>query len=86
MYGRGHEQGTRQVKAATPTFDAIQAAHLARIEAAWTPPTPVVTTSMPAYARYSAAFVQARAAEQAVQAERLARYVAAWDAKPAGQK
>jgi hypothetical protein len=36
MYGRGHEQGTRRVKpGTTPQFDAIQAAHLARIEAEW---------------------------------------------------
>jgi hypothetical protein len=32
MYGRGKEQGTRKVKAPTPQFDALQTAHLARIE------------------------------------------------------
>jgi hypothetical protein len=33
-YGRGHCKGTRRItRHATPEFDAIQAAHLARLEA-----------------------------------------------------
>jgi hypothetical protein len=34
MYRRGHEKGTRRVKpGTTPNFDAIQEAHLKRLEA-----------------------------------------------------
>jgi hypothetical protein len=35
MYGHGREQGTRRVWGATPEFDALQAAALARIEVQW---------------------------------------------------
>jgi hypothetical protein len=55
-YGRGHTRGTKvEKKGATPQFDAIQEAWLRKLEAAWTPPTPLATAT-PGYAVYAAAW------------------------------